>query len=565
MSDDDIIEINDVSEDNYKCCKGITKKNKPCQIKLYINKYGYCPSHKEQYLKPISLTEEVKQNSIEKQWSLEEEKQVEKDIECLCQKYKAHFKDYKKLVDKISKFKKTQTQKIKENVEEKIEKNIKVPSSIILNTLQQKAYDCMVEKKNIFITGMAGVGKSEIINLFRLNYEHIRTIGVTSTTGISALLIGGTTLHSYLGIGLGQGSIKELTSKIEGVSKLKKRWKNLEVLIIDEISMLSPVLFDKLEEIARNIRKNHLPFGGIQLILSGDFLQLPTVGESNFCFESKKWEECVNEVVYLTENLRQNDREFQDVLSKIRVGNIDEDVEIFLKSCVGKELKNDLKPSEMVRETTKSFLGILPTKIYSTNNSVEYINNKELKRMEEDGKQIYSYERDIKFVEGISIKNKQHYLEKFEKNCNTPATLKLCIGVQVMLLYNLDVKAGLANGSRGVVVDFIDDIPVVQFVCGEKRIIDHHIWEIKEDDEKIMTMTQIPLKLAYAITCHKSQGATLDFAEINISDCFEFGQAYIALSRVKSRDGLSIVALDYDRIKAHPKAVEYYKNLINNV
>jgi ATP-dependent DNA helicase PIF1 len=142
-----------------------------------------------------------------------------------------------------------------------------------------------------------------------------------------------------------------------------------------------------------------------------------------------------------------------------------------------------------------------------------------------------------------------------------PETLQLCIGAQVMLLKNLDIPNGLANGSRGIVLGFVSDMPKVRFLNGEERIIDYNIWEVEENGKEILRAKQVPLKVAYAISIHKSQGCSLDYAEIDLSNIFEYGQAYVALSRVKSLEGLSIIDIDYDYINAHPTATEYYENL----
>ena len=417
--------------------------------------------------------------------------------------------------------------------------------SIELTKNQEKAYSYMVNRKNIFITGPAGVGKTAVIKSFMRNYQTSREIAVTSTTGTSALLINGTTIHSYLGIGYGNQTIEYLVKKIYGWNWLYKRWISVECLFIDEISMLDPELFDKIEEIARIVRKNEKPFGGIQLVLSGDFLQLPCVGTSSFCFESKSWDKCIDETIYLNKIIRQGNKTFQNVLNSIRKGKITEDVKKILDSRIGVELDNDY--------------GIKPTKLYSKNYDVDIINNKELDILAEDGKEFYEYEMEV--VVQSNVGNKNSIKEKFYKNCTAPKNLQLCIGAQVMLLKNLDLQNGLANGSRGVVTSFVADIPVIRFLNGVERVIDYDIWEVSENDKKILRATQIPLKIAYAISIHKSQGCSLDYAEIDLSEIFEYGQAYVALSRVKSLDGLSIIDIDYDFIKAHPKALEYYNSL----
>lgn len=414
-----------------------------------------------------------------------------------------------------------------------------------LHDAQKEAYNKMAGGLSIFLTGPAGVGKTACIRIFVDTYNESRKIALTSTTGASALLINGTTLHSYLGIGLGTGTARALADKIFASKWYKKRWIELDCLIIDEISMLNPDLFDKLEQIAREIRGNSYPFGGIQLVLSGDFCQLPCVGTQKFCFEAKTWNQCINETIYLTKILRQTDEIFQNCLSNIRIGNITEDVVKILSSRVGQKLENEH--------------GIKPTMLFSKNIDVDRVNDIELDKLAQDGREFNEYKMDISVY--VKPNDVLYTLEKFRKNCNAPDILHLCIGAQVMLLKNLDLEAGLANGSRGVVTSFVEDIPMVKFLNGTERLIDYHVWLVEENGVEILRAQQIPLKVAYAITIHKSQGCSLDYALIDLKECFEYGQAYVALSRVKTLNGLGIVDIDYDFIKAHPKAIEYYKNL----
>jgi ATP-dependent DNA helicase PIF1 len=369
-----------------------------------------------------------------------------------------------------------------------------------------------------------------------------RNIGITSTTGTSAILLAGTTLHSFLGIGYGRESVEVLYSKIMKRPHIRKRWIDLDCLIIDEISMLDPDLFDKVEILARKIRQSLRPFGNIQLILSGDFLQLPCVGTDTFCFEADSWDRCVTNTIYLTEIIRQDDKMFQTCLNKVRIATIDEEVRNLLDSRKGVVLTNEH--------------GIKPTKLFPTNYDVDRINNMELDKLALEGVEFYQYDMDIKVVSSVS--NKQAVIERFKKNCTAKDELQLCVGAQVMLLKNLDLDNGLCNGSRGVVTKFIDEKPVVKFLNGQERVIMDEIWEVEENDKPILRAIQIPLKVAYAISIHKSQGDSLDYAEIDLSSIFECGQAYVALSRIKNIEGLSVIDIDYDKIKAHPKALEFY-------
>lgn len=412
-----------------------------------------------------------------------------------------------------------------------------------LNNKQNIAFSYMVQGKNIFLTGPGGTGKSAIIKLFKKLYNSSKIIAMTSTTGTSALLLNGTTLHSYLGIGTGDDTVEKLVDKINKWKWLRNRWCNLQCLIIDEISMLDPILFDKLENIARIIRKNSLVFGGIQLILSGDFLQLPCVGTDKFCFQAQSWELCIEHTIYLTDIIRQGDSVFQNCLNNVRLGNITPEVYDILESCRGKVLNNSF--------------GIIPTKLYSTNYDVDRVNNIELDKLSQDGRQFYEYTMDIK----LQGNNRLNVAEKYKKYCNASENLQLCEGAQVILLKNLDLSNGLVNGSRGIVLSFIDDFPKVKFLNGMEIVITPELWEIKENDKVVMYIEQIPLKVAYALSIHRGQGCTLDYVQVDLSNIFEYGQGYVALSRVKNLSGLSIIDIIYEKIKAHPIAVEYYKNI----
>lgn len=435
--------------------------------------------------------------------------------------------------------------------EERLEKIIMQTNNIShLRPKQIEAYTLMTQRKNIFLTGSAGTGKSWVIKAYVEAYKYAKNIAITSTTGISAILIGGTTLHSYLGIGLGTASVENLVSKIFKIPYLRKKWTDLQVLIIDEISMLSPDLFDKLEQMARIIRKSAKPFGGIQLILSGDFLQLPCVESDNFCNEAKSWSSCIgNNVICLSEIIRQDNVEFQNCLNRVRVGDISGDVLNLLRTRIGVSLVNDI--------------GIKPTRIFSHNYSVDLINEGELDKLSSEETEFFEYEMEVQVMKTVSDKTRTEMETRFKKVCSAPVSLQLCVGAQVMLIYNLDLDNKLVNGSRGVVVNFIENLPVVKFLDGQEKLIDYNIWNIEEGDKVVMRAIQIPLKIAYAITIHRAQGCSLDYAEVDLGNCFEYGQAYVALSRVRNIEGLSIISLDEDKIVAHPKALEFYRNLEN--
>lgn len=410
-----------------------------------------------------------------------------------------------------------------------------------LTDKQNYAFQSVAHGNNVFITGPGGTGKTTLISKIVKHIGQFKRIGVTSTTGVSALLVGGTTLHSYLGIGVGAQDKEGLLKKVKA-GRQKNRWTQTDMLIIDEVSMLSAELFDKLNYVAKNMRKSVLPFGGMQLVLSGDLCQLPFIGNNTkFCFESECWDECINETIYLSELLRQNNHEFKEILNRIRLGQ---------------HTRNDIKYIKNNSCKTESDLKIPATKLFCKNVDVDEINLQNLYEIEAN--EIYKYEMKTKPEPGIILRPAFNPMKK----CNAPDVLKLCVGAQVMLLYNKDVAAGLVNGSKGVVVRFEDTLPVVKFYHSQLTLkIGYKEWEIKDGSDIVATITQIPLKLAYAITVHKSQGITLDSAVIDLKDVFEYGQAYVALSRVRSLENLVIKNFTWLSFKAHPKAVTYYTKM----
>jgi ATP-dependent DNA helicase PIF1 len=411
-----------------------------------------------------------------------------------------------------------------------------------LTLKQQEVFEAITNGESVFISGPAGVGKTEVIKVAIRSLGGYVRVGLTSTTGTSALLIGGTTLHSFLGIGLGRDTPDKLLKNIMQNSRVKNRWLELDILIIDEISMLSAELFDKLEYIARVIRRSKTAFGGIQLILSGDFLQLPCVGSETFCFDAESWNNCVSRVFYLTEIIRQSNVEFQKCLNEVRVGKLsDESIEM-LQSRVGLDLSEKYKD-------------IRPTILFPLNANVERINEEELDKIAKQGVEFVEYDMSISTPH--HLRNGDMIITRFKKSCPAPESLQLCVGAQVMLVVNLDLANELANGSRGVVVGFRDDKPIVQF-SGRQSLIDYYTWEMKEEGQIYLKATQIPLKIAYALSIHKSQGCSLDCVQIDLANIFEYGQAYCGLSRVKNLDGLTITALDVTKIQAHPRALTFY-------
>ena len=413
---------------------------------------------------------------------------------------------------------------------------------------QKNALTLMLKGKNIFLTGPAGTGKSEIINCFVKNRPRSKRVHITSTTGISAIKIKGRTIHSFAGIGTGTADVEVLITRILKERPLKEKWRSVDVLIIDEISMLSAELFDKLEAIARCVRQSVEPFGGIQIILCGDFLQLPNV-EGEFCFTAESWDSVVgNNTIELTEIMRQDNVQFQRCLNAVRIGAIDADTRRLLEERVGAELDD-------------SFSGILPTRLFPTNREVDILNDEELDKLAEAGREFIEYEMKITPYPSVKTQWLDSTIEQFVKRTIFPTSVQLCIDAQVMLLSNLDQDAGLVNGSRGVVTGFVEQYPRVKFANGREETITEATIEHEDNHKPILRATQIPLKVAYATTIHKSQGASLDCVEIDLTEIFECGQAYVALSRARSLNGLVLRSIYFDGIKAHPEALAFYKKI----
>lgn len=431
----------------------------------------------------------------------------------------------------------------------------------------------LLEGENLFLTGGGGVGKSYLLSVLYTHFPQLKyaydkarnpsgsvkriRIQMCALTGCAALLLGNKTktLHSWAGIGLGKGTLQELYVKIRKNRRAMKNWLGTDLLVIDEISMMTADLLDKLNELGKKIRSSRLPFGGIQLLFVGDFYQLPPVSRGDdgvvFAFESNTWREAVSSTIELTILQRQKDPVFQKILCEARVGELSKESCRILQSCQGRDWK-----------THK----IRPTLLFPRRAEVDMINESNLRALTE--RHVHHMVQNLydgKVPSGFTEDDPdfQRVVQRFDAESPYAVDLELSVGAQVMLIANVDPDAGLVNGSRGVVVGFTGamDLPIVEFLNGVKRPIGQHAWPV--EDYEFVSRSQIPLRLAYAVTIHKSQGSSLDCALVDIgSGIFEFGQSYVALSRVRFLDALYVYDFCPTAFRAHPKVKAFYASLV---
>lgn len=392
---------------------------------------------------------------------------------------------------------------------------------------QRAVLDAILAHKSVFLTGRAGTGKSRLLET-AIGFLDPETTFVTASTGIAATRIGGTTLHSFAGIGLGEGDVKDLLKRMK--PDAKQRWRICRVLIVDEISMISAELWDKLEEIARRVRGLPAPFGGIKLVVTGDFAQLPPV-RARFAFEATSWNRCFDCTFCLRTIHRQaSDAVFCRVLDELRMGRVSETSAMILWECVGRALPaGDIKVSSL----------------FAHRADVWQENERELIRLPRETAHTYRASDT-----GLVV-----LLEPMQ----VPKVLTLRVGAQVMLVKNVDVEGGLSNGSRGVVTSLGPDYAVVLFENGRIVTVTHVVCDVVSGRKVVASRTQIPLILAWALTVHKAQGSTLERARVNLEGSFERGQVYVALSRAKTLAGLSLDAFNPRWVKADDAVVKFYE------
>jgi ATP-dependent DNA helicase PIF1 len=378
-----------------------------------------------------------------------------------------------------------------------------------MNPEQKLALEDVQKGQNIFITGGAGVGKSYLVKEIATGIK--KRIGICAMTGCAAQLIDGATLHSYLGIGLAKQPAKVLANTIiHKLFAVSERIVDLEVLLIDEVSMLNDELLEKVYEVLQLVRRNSKPFGGVQMIFVGDPFQLAPV-EGNYCFTSKLWKDI--KVHTLTQNMRQaGDQAFKDLLDRVRWGKCSPE---------------DLATLQKLKETTFPD-DIIPTKLYSKNINVDAIN-----RMELDKLTTKSYEYGTDYS--------SDYSKKWATSNKIPEKSILKVGAQIMCTRNIPVL-GLANGSRGVVTNLEPRAVYIRKLTGETVCLPYI--EVSPFDNPRTIVNFLPIKLAWAVTIHSSQGMTIDALEVDLGkDIFACGQAYTGLSRAKSLSSVRVTSV----------------------
>ncbi len=398
---------------------------------------------------------------------------------------------------------------------------------------QKEALDILKTGRNVFLTGPAGSGKTYVLREY-ISYlkELSASIGITASTGIAATHMGGITIHSWSGIGIRNDLSKSDIAEIAEKQHVRKKVREATVLIIDEISMLHHFRLDLVDMILREIKSCDQPFGGIQVVFCGDFFQLPPVHRSGerealFAYHSDSWKNLDLKICYLEEQHRQNDDNFLKVLNAVRDASVTEEIRTILKN------RFDQKSKEGA------------TRLYSHNRDVDSENISELQKI---GEKVFKYEMQERGRGGL--------VEMLKKSCLAPENLELKVGAKVMFVKN-NFEEGYVNGTLGIVERCGFEEIKVRTIGGVLIDVERAIWVIEEDGKIKAEVSQYPLRLAWAITIHKSQGMSLDAAEIDLSQSFEKGMGYVALSRVRSLDGLFLKGLNEKALEINEEVLEF--------
>ncbi len=423
--------------------------------------------------------------------------------------------------------------------------------------LQSTALNILRSGQNVFLTGAAGAGKTYVLNQYIAQLRrHGLRVAVTASTGIAATHLGGQTLHSWSGMGIREHFEREDLDRIAKNKTVRERIEKTHVLIIDEISMISRKMLENLDKVLQYIRLSQKPFGGLQVVFCGDFFQLPPVSRvrlanvDKFAFMAPAWVRAQLQICYLSEQFRQNKDDLNDFLNEMRSGEISDSRQDSLREHLQESIE---KHQEMFRNPENPPTSP-PIRLFTHNADVDMINAKSLKALDQPA---------VEFV-GVS-KGESTLVKKLKSGILAQEKLILKNGAPVMFIKN-NPESGYSNGTLGVVSGFDSaGLPIVTTRNGKKIVASPIEWKITDGfGAPVASFAQVPLRLAWAITVHKSQGMTLDEATVDLSKTFEPGQGYVALSRVRGWDGLLLLGCNHNAMQMDPlvlKADDRFKAL----
>lgn len=414
--------------------------------------------------------------------------------------------------------------------------NAKQEQEATLDVEQQIAYEVLQSGENVFVTGGAGSGKSFLIRQFMRTVDP-KTMPILASTGAAAVLLGGRTFHSFFGLGIMEGGPQETYHRMKEDPKLMKRLGQVEGVIIDEISMIPASALEVAEALSRHARQSSLPWGGMRVIVVGDFAQLPPVTrfgqKREWSFQSSVWQQSGFQVVELTKNQRTYDQNFLDVLNDVRQGKVTPRVKEYL----------DLKVREHDEEDET-------TRLFPKRDQSEFFNQKKLSQIPEPEMKIPSI-----------YLGQERLVEALKKNSPIPGELTLKVGCKVLFLQN-DPNKRWVNGTKGTVVNIEADKITVEKETWRHVTVEKTQFSLQDAEGRtVASVINFPLTLAYATTIHKSQGATLDEIWVDLSRLWEPGQAYVALSRLRTGDGLKLLGWKPQSVITDPAVTQFYQSL----
>jgi ATP-dependent DNA helicase PIF1 len=448
-----------------------------------------------------------------------------------------------------------------------------------LSNEQKIAFEKFKNGENLTITGPGGTGKSKLIHHF---VSHAicqsKSVQVTAMTGCAAILLGtaAKTIHSWSGIKTCRGTKQSIIMQAQKNKNARKNWRKTQILIIDEASMMSVKIFDTINELAQSIRNNPTPFGGIQVILVGDFYQLPPIESPDepetgaFCFQSKKYFDAfpINNHVVLKTIFRQTDPQYIKILNEIRCGEVSEEsastLQTYLNRSYDESKYNGAALTKLfpIRARVDSTNQAMFSQLKHDTKSYALLKITDATTYQDSGKNIDI--ETLKACRELSATSIQSELQSLINNTPCNETLELKIGAAVMCNANVAMESGICNGTQGIVVDLLGEQkhPKVKFSNGFVMTMERHTWQ--SEQYPMIAISQYPLQLAWALTIHKIQGTTLQMAQMDIGkDIFAYGQTYVALSRIKSLDGLYLSSFMPERVKADPRVKQFYGMLLD--